>query len=84
MTHTKTPEPIQIFELNENTGEKKLVFSGSAAHIVRCVNNHDALVEALELLSKHTEAQFKIGVGIGTKSREALHKARAVLAAVKD
>jgi hypothetical protein len=58
-----------------------------AAHIVRCVNSHDALVEALKEMIDLHEDDFKYidkGIGTCTATGETLIKARAALALAED
>ena len=70
--HTKTPWILDSNAGHTEQGNNCFVGNGfgNAAFIVKCVNNHDALVEALEMI---------VNVGSG----EAVNIARKALTAAK-
>lgn len=90
MRHTSTPWvaiPIthptedfcEIMRADAGLCVTECVHKDNAAHIVRCVNNFDALVSALEAIERALMADTRVAIN----RNAALNVARAALAAAK-
>lgn len=84
MTHKPTPAhtslPWKHRHIWGHTHTSNVVFTAivpeDAAHIVRCVNSHDALVEALGLAFEHYERGEPFSLMTADKTRAALQLAK--------
>lgn len=96
MEHTLTPwvlledaDTFQIYKPRKDTIAKIHKRWGddgkaNAAHIVRCVNSHDALVEACEKAERLLTEQLEIVLGVGYDADNTLvNELRAALALAK-
>ena len=94
--HTPTPWKIEAQETpkrftlytgprysNEQCFVGQIYSEQDAALIVRAVNSHAALVEALTACEEHILRHWKMGVGIGNGTRDLLENVKAVLAAAQ-